>query len=313
MENFHKYLKIKILGNEENEGILDGELVITEKMDGANTRTMFKDDNIIFGSRTQQLTSDEGEESNVPKNFIRGLEFVRDKTQGKKLDGSYILYMECMVKHTMGYDWEHIPPMLGFDIMDLSTGKYLDYDKQIEIFKKLDLPTVPLIWRGDAKDFPKFLDGKEIEDCIGISAYPSPSAKDQLAEGWVIKNYGKQLFAKIVRSKFKEKNKEVFGDSKKWARQESDEALLVATYCTNPRIDKIIFKLIDEGEKLDLPMMAKLPKMVISDIYEENWKEILNSNWTLNLKEVRKKINKRCLAALQQSIVNNALFTEEKK
>ena len=31
MENFHKYLKIKVLGNEENDGILsDGELVITD-------------------------------------------------------------------------------------------------------------------------------------------------------------------------------------------------------------------------------------------------------------------------------------------
>jgi hypothetical protein len=53
---FRAYHKIKRLGDEENKEIFsnpDEEIVIEEKMDGANFRFMFKKGKIIFGSRTQ--------------------------------------------------------------------------------------------------------------------------------------------------------------------------------------------------------------------------------------------------------------------
>ena len=40
---FHKYHKIKLLGNEDNQGILsdpDDDIIIEEKMDGGNFRFM---------------------------------------------------------------------------------------------------------------------------------------------------------------------------------------------------------------------------------------------------------------------------------
>ena len=139
------------------------------------------------------------------------------------------------------------------------------------------------------------------------SKYASPSAEDQQAEGIVIKNYSRQLFAKYVREKFKEKNKEMFGDSKKCARQKGDEELLVATYCTNARIDKMVFKLLNDGKKLGMELMHDLPHEITKDIYEENWHEICCSNWIIDFRSVRKKISKRCLAVLRQILVNNSL------
>ena len=69
----------------------------------------------------------------------------------------------------------------------------------------------------------------------------------------------------------------------------------------------MIFKLVDEGNKLDLPMMALLPKLVTQDIYEEHWKEICLSNWSVDFKQIKKQIASRCLNVLKRMIVNNVL------
>jgi len=64
---FSKYLKIKIAGHEDNKRIFsdpEDDIVVEEKIDGGNFRFYINKGNIIFGSRTQQLTSNEGEEDN---------------------------------------------------------------------------------------------------------------------------------------------------------------------------------------------------------------------------------------------------------
>ena len=69
---FKTYNKIKIVGDFDNKGIFDNpedEIVIEEKIDGANFRFMIKGDDIIFGSRTQELT--ENKEHKYQKNFNR--------------------------------------------------------------------------------------------------------------------------------------------------------------------------------------------------------------------------------------------------
>lgn len=310
MENFKKYTKIKILGDEENKDIFSNpkdEIIIEEKIDGANFRFMItKEGNIIFGSRTQQLTSDEGEDTNVEKNFRRCVEFIREKWNNLKYDGTnlshLIFYGENMVKHTMNYDWEKIPPYLGFDIYDITENEYVDgYHKQM-IFEQIGLETVPIIKICKAKEITKIEDNSVPE-----SKYASISSQDRQAEGIVFKNYDKQIFAKYVREKFKEKNKEVFGGGKKFAK--TDDEYFCAVYCTNARIDKCIFKLVDEGKKLDMSIMGDLLNMVYKDIWEENWNEISFSKRKIDLLNLKKLVSKRCLEVLKQSIVNNSLNT----
>ena len=306
---FKKYTKIKLLGDEENKDIFkDGEdeIVIQEKIDGANFRFYItKNGQIIFGSRTQQLTSNEGEDTNVEKNFRRCVEFIRNKWEGVRDIAPnlshLIFYGECITKHTMNYDWENIPSYLGFDIYDMRTGKYLDYkDVEMIFCKNLKIDIVPLIKICKAKDITK------IEDkLIPISKYASQTLEDKQAEGIVYKNYSKQIMAKYVREKFKEKNKDVFGGGKKWAK--TDDEYFCAVYCTNARIDKCIFKLIDEGKKLDMTMMGDLLNFVYKDIWEENWNEISFSKKKIDLLNLKKLVSKRVLEVLKQAIVNNSL------
>ena len=303
---FHKYRKIYTMGHDENKDIFsnpEDDIIIEEKIDGGNFRFMINDGKIIIGSRSQQLTDNEGQDANMNKMFLRCSNFVREKLKDKdlKLLEKRIFYGENCVKHTMNYDWEKMPPYLGFDIYCLENEKFLAEKRMF--FEALDLPVVPLIKKCKASEI------KEInDDMVPISAYPFASSKDQKAEGIVFKNYNKQIFAKYVRDVFKEKNAEVFGGSPKYNKvDETNNAEFVFRYCTNPRIDKMIFKLIDEGMVLDLKMMAELPKRVLKDIYAEHWKEILESNWMLDFKSIRKLVPKRCLAVLQQVMVNNAL------
>jgi len=308
---FEKYHKIKILGDDENLNIFtnpDDEIIVEEKIDGANFRFYItKEGIIVFGSRGQQLTSNEGEDTNVSKNFQRCINFIREKLKDKDLKcyAGLIFYGECCVKHTINYDWEKIPPYLGFDIK--MNGQYENYDSKRLMFEALDLPMVPLIGRPKAKQCD-IIDDK----IVPISKYALESAKDRQAEGIVFKNYERQLFAKYVRDAFKEKNSEVFGGNPKYNNELfTNNGDFVFKYLANARIEKLIFKFVDEGRPLDMTMMGDLIRQSYIDIIEEEWKEILLSNWTLNFKDIRKKIAVRVRAVLEQVITNNAL--EEKK
>jgi hypothetical protein len=295
MTEFLKYPKIFTIGNEENEGIFsdpDDIIVGEEKIDGANTRFMVLDGKIIFGSHNRQI-----ENPNEDKFFKRFTEHINRKVVPRLGLEGFIFYGEMCVKHTINYDWEKIPPYLGFDVYDLNKGVFLEHQPAMMEFQSINLPFVPILWVKKVSEL-----GEITEQIIPPSQYWNGTA-----EGIVFKNYKKQLMAKIVCEKFKEKNKEEFGLTKKQARLTGDEEIIVATYSTNARIDKKVFELMSEGHKLALTMMAELPKRVLTDIYEENWREILFSNYTLNMKQLRLLITKRCLSVLKNIIINNEL------
>lgn len=316
---FRKYEKIYTVGNDENKNLFsmpDVEVVIEEKVDGANFRFYINEHGeIIFGSRSQQLSEDK--EHKFAKNFERCIKFLQQMLYGKDLSKYHgmVFYGECMVRHTMAYDWEKIPAYLGFDINNESNPNYpkrfLPYPQVKEIFDELGLSFVPVIKICKVSEI-----GQIDDSLVPVSAYPYPSGNERqrLAEGIVIKKYSwtqgseedVQIMAKYVRAEFKEDNAVTFG-SRKGTATEDDTGELVFKYCTNARIEKIVFKLIDEGEKLDMTMMHKLPKRVLKDITEEHWSDIFESHWAVDFRKLRQLVPKRCASILNQMIVNNNL------
>lgn len=294
---FHKYNKLHRIGKEETKDIfIDGEdiIYIEEKIDGGNFRFMIKDNKIIIGSRTQQLTDNQGEDTNMNKMFKRCSDYIRYQLKDKDLTSleDMVFYGENCVRHTLNYDFDYMPIFLGFDI--LKGDKYLDWEEKTNIFNKLRLPTVPLISKTKAKDIT------EIDDSsIPISKYAKTKA-----EGIVFKNYNKQIFAKYVSETFKEENKGTFGGKNKEPREDNNEDFIYR-YVTNARIDKHIFKLLEENNKLDMTLMQLLPRRVYEDIWEENMKEIIHSKWNINLKHIMKPLSHRCLKVLNMFITNN--------
>lgn len=311
MENFHKYTKIRPIGYDENKDLLsdpEDVLYIEEKIDGGNFRFIIKDGKVIIGSRSQQLTDNEGEDTNMNKMFKRCSDFVREKIS--KLDSNdlkmcehLIFYGENCVRHTMPYDWERIPPFLGFDVYDLKNDCWYNYEDKLNVFRMLNLPMVPLIEKTTVKELKNIDD-----DFVPNSQYACTHSVCKKAEGIVIKNYSKQIFAKYVRDEFKEKNSQTFGGTPKLNKEEhNDNNIVLFKYCTNPRIEKMILKLVDEDLPLEMSMMQHLPKRVWEDVAEEEWQEIIMSGWIVDFGKLKKQMTKRCLSVLKQIITNNAL------
>ena len=268
---------------------------------------MFKDGKIIFGSRNRQLTSNEGDETTVQKQFRITLEYIKDKIKDidlNKFEG-YIYFGEAMTKHTMSYDWNKIPRFLGFDIYDMKKDIFINNPEKI--FKKLNLDFVHILFIKTAKECREW---KLCDSEIPITKYPPLSNPNLKSEGIVFKNYKKQIFGKYVREQFKEENAEAFGGTPKY--EETDDGKITARFCTNARIEKFIFKFIDEGDKLELAMMKRLPNIVSNDIWEENWREIVKKYQEIKPRQIRKIVTKRCLSVLKQVITNNILENKEK-
>ena len=305
---FKKYDKIHRLGKEEVQDIfLCKNLIVQEKIDGGNFRFYItKNRQIIFGSRGQQLTSNEGEYTNVAKNFKPVVEYVRNRIYEvfEELDfdklSKYIFFGEACIKHTLSYDWDNMPLFLGFDVYDTEQEKYINIGEANVLFDKLNLPVIPFTSLDIETFKKKYIDDKFIPIC----QYAPKTNSEQLAEGVVIKNYDKQIFTKIVREEFKEENKKVFGANKK--QIETDEEEFVYKYLTNYRIEKVILKELDKGKELDMNIMGDVIRNTYQDIIEEEWRDILNSNWTLNFKKCRKLIANRCREVLNNMIINNS-------
>lgn len=283
-----KYGKIYRLGHKETIEIFsdpNDDIVVEEKIDGANFRfVVTEDEKIIFGTRNKTL----GTVDDFAGGWETAAKFILDKLNKVDLDmlKSCVIFGECTRKHTINYDWDAIPPFLGFDIY--KDGKYIS--NPCEIFESVGLPVVPVLYTCKVSELPDI-----DESCIKQSKY-----YDGLAEGIVFKNYEKQIFAKLVRERFKEENKEIFGGNCK-----NDDERLVDKYCTHPRIEKIVFKLVDNGNDLDMPLMQFLPKEVLADIYEENYSDILMSNYVLDLRNIRKLVSVRCKHVLSRMILDN--------
>ena len=312
-ETFKTYGKIHQIGKEEVKALLlnpDEEIVIQEKIDGGNFRFYFTEaGELIFGSRTQNL--DGTKEGVIAKSFQRVIDHVRKQVETSKLDKTklshLIFYGEACFKHTITYDYDKMPPFIGFDVFNTQIDRYMHSTIAWGLFEELNLEYVTIVKTCKASEITV------IDDTIvPIQKYALASAEDKQAEGVVFKNYNAQLFAKYVRDKFKEKNAHAFGGSPKLNKvDDTDNAEFIFKYCTNPRIEKIVMKKVNEGKPLDMTIMGEVIKQTYTDICEEEWREILDSNWKLDFKNIRRGIAPRCRSVLSQMITNNALTTEK--
>lgn len=302
---FEKYPKIYALGHKQNEiSILDdpeASIEIEEKIDGACFRFMIHDGKLIFGSRNKQLSVEDSGSKAWKRCTQHIIQQIGNSPEAKTISkypnrwNGFIFYGECCIRHTIPYDWDKIPPFLGFDIRQ-PNGDWSTVPKGI--FELFGLGFVPQITKVKAKMItPQMFENDDI--------VPQSQYYDGQAEGVVFKDRKNGIIEKYVREKFKEANRSTFGQSPKFAKDDSER--LVAKYCTNARIDKMIFSyLTEEGQKLELKMMKSLPIDILKDIYIEHGMEILMSKTKLDLFMIRKLIAKRCLAVLKQMITNQA-------
>lgn len=310
-----KYTKIRRLGHSRNADTVrnpEDQLIFKEKMDGANFRfTLNGDSKLVFGSKNVEykINGEPDYEENVDGRFKDAIDHVKDTLENE--DGivpepyaHLTFFVENMVKHSLEYDWQNTPQVIGFDIYDEEEEKYLSWKETKRIFDKLGIKTTPIVDKKTVEEF----DPENYE-------IPESNFREGKMEGVVIINQdqeedersGFNTRAKMVTDEFKEKHKKSTG-----ARQ-SVEAIkghekIISKYCTDGRIRKHIQKMRDEGRDLGKELMGSqgdsegLPIRIAVDIIEEEADHIVRRNDEMNWKNYRSLIADRCLRVIEQEM-----------
>lgn len=304
-----KFPKIRYPNDPETDGLHNGEVVVTEKLDGANFRfTWGNSGELHIGTRN--VTYDDAvNNENLPKGFEHAVEYIRNvQWTGMPHDLTDITFFgEAMHLHSLDYDdidWHkpssgasHVPldsehpNVVLFDAA--RDGDWLDWDKFREIVSHSPFEHTPVLERGNPEELSF--------DVPEESMFGGPP------EGIVARRVDGSVRAKKVTEEFKETNAVAFEEPSK---AQSDAAEFVAAYVTDARIVDVAHSLVDEGQydALTMEMMADLPREVLRDAMAENAWDLLTSGgleveWDDDFKaEVRSKASKECARALKTEL-----------
>ena len=135
----------KIMSERERNDFLEHELIIEEKVDGANLGISF---DAVGNIRAQNR----GAYLHLPSTgqWKKLAEWLKPKTDAffEQLTDRYILFGEwCYAQHSVIYD--RLPDwFLGFDVYDKSSLRFLSCSRRDNIFRELGIYHVPMIQRG---------------------------------------------------------------------------------------------------------------------------------------------------------------------
>lgn len=269
---FKKYQKIRRYGEKQNEGIEVGECYVFPKIDGTNASIWLGDDGeICGGSRNRQVSLDKDNQG-----FY---EWLIEQDNIKKLFNDFPdirLYGEWLVPHSLkAYRddvWENF---WCFDVM--RDGEYLHYDEYKPLLQDYNVDYVPPLAKVKDGDYENFVHYLDKNDFLLKDEY------DHSGEGIVLKNYdyenyqGKQRWAKIVTSKFKEKHHKEMGAP--LHENKPVEREIVDTYVTEGRVDKIYQKIKNDCDGWQSEYIPRLLQTVYYDlVIEEAWNFVKEHN-----------------------------------
>lgn len=202
IEMYRKYMHVERLSgafNPEIAGLLEGEVWVFPKLDGANHSVFWDAENGIArcGSRNQILS--EGYDSTrFHKYFMDHPELAEFVEKHKNL----ILYGEFMTPHTIRTYiddvWNHY---FVFDVFDTESNKYLPFEEYVNLLTGTGIDYI----RGQFVYSPELSD---IEALMEKNTYKMQEG--HIGEGVVVKNYefvnryGRTTWGKMVREEFKE-------------------------------------------------------------------------------------------------------------
>lgn len=288
---FKKYMHLERVGTSEVQNIEIGTVYVFPKIDGTNA-SLWLDANRVLcgGSRTRELSL---EADNA--GFLKAMQ----SEQGRKIyhyllaNPTHRLFGEWLVPHSLKtYRAEAWRNFYVFDVaVDKTldeirhdgddTMKYLPYEAYqplLETYGVDYINPLKVIKNGDYESFVHELAGNNflIEDGKGVG------------EGIVLKNYdfcnkfGRQAFAKIVTSEFKEKHAKAMGAPVHAERKMVEEAI-ANEYVTLALVDKVYAKIDNESGFTS----RQIPQLLFTTYYdvvrEDCWNFVkANKNPTIN-------------------------------
>ena len=301
MKEIKKFTKVQRYGKSDTLDVLkQGDIIsITEKIDGANASFRIDNTNdlgVSCYSRNNPLN-----EHDTLNGFYN---WVVDNILPIKeqLNPNYIYFGEWLVKHKVVYKEEYYKNFYLFSIYDIDKEEYIDELLMRKEANRLRLKTVECFYYGEFRDY------EHLKTFIGKSNMTEIA---NTGEGIVVKNvsyrdrFGKQMFVKLVTDKFAEVQKQ------KKPKNPCDEVvILTKQVVTKPRIEKILFKLIDESKiKQDYTIedMGAILKLLTPIVYEDVMEE--ESEMFINYEKEKVK---RTIGKVVPAIVKEVLKEQNK-
>lgn len=205
--NYKSYQHIEKIGTIETEGILNGTVHLSYKIDGSNGCVFLNDNNTLsFGSRKRQLSL-ENDNMGFMASFVTNKDLYNKLLNILLKHPNYIIYGEWLVPVTIKrYNNDAWRKFYIFDVLDMGSGLYLPFDDYKELLDEnglLYIPEIAVLTNPTEDDIKCYLE--KTGDFLIESG---------LGEGIVIKNYnyrnkyGRITWAKILTEDFKNNKKE---------------------------------------------------------------------------------------------------------
>lgn len=272
--------KILHIGDNQILDLFEGEVEITEKVDGSQFSFGKIDGEVITRSKGREFTEPD-------KLFQPVWEYVHSIED--RLPEGIWFYGEtlCQPRHsTLAYDRVPKNHFVLFGVYNKEANLFYDYDHILEWATKLDVDPVPLLFRGEISqsEILKFVD--ETVSYLG----------GQNVEGVVVKAYKPWMFlgqipltvmsGKYVTEAFKEVN------NKDWTKLNTGNGkfdVLKENYRTEARWNKAIQHLRENGELTGTPKdIGALLKEVAIDLETEEKENIKEQLYEIYRRDIIK-------------------------
>lgn len=261
---FKKYQHIERFGTDEVDGIEYGQCYIFPKIDGTNGQTYMKDDKLMAGSRNRELSL-EDDNQGFYDYVLRNPCLVEFHLEFPEVR----LYGEWLVPHTLRtYRQDAWKKFYVFDVEYLDN--LLPYDQYLPMLQKYNLDfIIPLA----------IINNPTYDNLVAklpANTFLIEDGKGD-GEGIVIKNYdyknkyGRQTWAKIVKTEFKEKNVLAMGLKPTDGSFQVEEAI-ASEFIDEVLVDKVYANIKNESGCWRSEFIPRLLNTVFYDLVrEETW------------------------------------------
>lgn len=266
--------KIFAIGSKQTEFLFDGEVEITEKIDGSQIGFGIINEELIVRSKGQQLFAE-----SCDKMFRKGADYI-ESIQHLLVPGFayYGEYLKSNKHNCLIYDREPKNNIMIYGILDISQNCFICYEGLKAQANLLGLESVPLLYQGKVNSIEELKINLNKISVLGNSKI----------EGIVVKNYKPQgtinqnvimpiLMGKYVSEEFKEVH------NYKWKNDNTGKGKFQTykeTFRTDARWVKAIQHLRESGSLSDSPKdIGNLLKEIQSDISIEEKENIKEWLW----------------------------------
>lgn len=264
--SWHSYPKVYALGHKAIRALLDGPVLVEEKIDGSQFSFGLIDGELKVKTRKKEMVLDAPE-----KMFQKAI----DAVVGRDLRPGWTYRAEYLQKprhNVLAYDRIPQNNLIIFDIND-GHESYLPYTAKFEEAKRLGFECVPAILEDVRLEEPA-----ELRDLLERTSVLG----GQKIEGVVVKRYdafgldGKVMLGKFVSESFKEVHQ------KDWKQRNPSGkdivSILISKYKTQARWNKAIQHLRERGGLLDAPQdIGQLLIEIEKDTCEECYDDIMKA------------------------------------